>query len=78
VQRFHGLNAGQALPTMTQALIFIATVSVDLTTLVSMILAAVLGAWLGVGLVARLSRRAIQLGMGDRSARRRQPKEGDC
>jgi uncharacterized membrane protein YfcA len=58
------LNAGQALPTMTQALIFIATVSVDLTTLVSMILAAVLGAWLGVGLVARLSRRTIQLGMG--------------
>jgi uncharacterized membrane protein YfcA len=58
------LNTGQALPTMTQALIFIATVSVDLTTLISMILAAVLGAWLGVGLVARLSRRAIQLGMG--------------
>ena len=58
------LNAGQALPTMTQALIFIATVSVDLTTLVSMIIAAVLGAWLGVGLVARLSRRAIQLAMG--------------
>jgi uncharacterized membrane protein YfcA len=58
------LNAGQALPTMTQAFIFIATVSVDLTTLLSMILAAVLGAWLGVGLVARLSRRAIQLGMG--------------
>jgi uncharacterized membrane protein YfcA len=58
------LNTGQALPTMTQALIFIATVSVDMTTLVSMILAAVLGAWLGVGWVARLSRRAIQLGMG--------------
>lgn len=58
------LNAGQALPTMTQALIFIATVNVDHTTLVSMILAAVLGAWLGVGWVARLSRRAIQIGMG--------------
>ena len=58
------LNTGQALPTVTQALIFIATVSVDLTTLVSMILAAVLGAWLGVALVSRLSRRAIQLGMG--------------
>jgi uncharacterized membrane protein YfcA len=58
------LNSGQALPTMTQALIFIATVSVDLTTLVSMIAAAVLGAWLGVGLVSRLSRRSIQLGMG--------------
>jgi uncharacterized membrane protein YfcA len=58
------LNTGQALPTVAQALIFIATVSVDLTTLGSMILAAVAGAWLGVGLVSRLSRRAIQLGMG--------------
>ena len=58
------LNSGQALPTITQALIFIATVSVDLTTLISMIAAAVLGAWLGVGLVAKLSRRAIQFGMG--------------
>ena len=58
------LNTGQALPTMTQALIFIATVSVDLATLISMIIAAVLGAWLGVGLVAKLTRRAIQVGMG--------------
>jgi uncharacterized membrane protein YfcA len=58
------LNTGHALPAMTQALIFIATVSVDMTTLVGMILAAVLGAWLGVGFVSRLSRRAIQLGMG--------------
>jgi uncharacterized membrane protein YfcA len=58
------LNTGHALPAMTQALIFIATVSVDMTTLCGMILAAVLGAWLGVGFVSRLSRRAIQLGMG--------------
>ncbi len=58
------LNVGQALPSMTQALIFISIVSVDLTTLYSMIAAAVLGAWLGVGFVSRLSRRAIQLGMG--------------
>ena len=58
------LNAGQALPTVTQALIFIATISVDLTTLASMILSAVFGAWIGVGVVSRLSRRAIQLGMG--------------
>jgi uncharacterized membrane protein YfcA len=58
------LNSGQALPTMAQALIFIATVSVDITTLTSMIAAAALGAWLGVGFVSRLSRRAIQLGMG--------------
>lgn len=58
------LNAGHALPTIVQALIFVAVVSVDVTTLVSMIAAAVFGAWLGVGIVARLPRRAIQLGMG--------------
>jgi uncharacterized membrane protein YfcA len=58
------LNTGHALPAMAEALIFIAVVSVDMTTLVSMIVAAVLGAWLGVGIVAGLSRRAIQLGMG--------------
>ncbi len=58
------LNVGHALPTVTQALIFITAVTVDLTTLVSLIAAAVLGAWLGVGVVARLPRRAIQVGMG--------------
>jgi uncharacterized membrane protein YfcA len=58
------LNAGHALPTMSQALIFIAVVSVDATTLVAMIAAAVLGAFLGAGVVARLPRRAIQVGMG--------------
>jgi uncharacterized membrane protein YfcA len=39
-------------------------VTVDPTTLVTMIGAAVLGAWLGAGVVARLPRRAIQIGMG--------------
>ena len=58
------LNAGHALATVTQALIFITAVTVDLTTLIGMIAAAVLGAWLGVGVVARLPRRAIQVGMG--------------
>lgn len=58
------LNVGHALPTVTQALIFIALVTVDLTTLVGMIAAAIAGAWLGAGVVARLSRRAVQFGMG--------------
>lgn len=58
------LNVGYALPTIAEAVIFIAVVAVDVTTLVSMIAAAVLGAWLGVGIVGRLSRRAIQIGMG--------------
>src|SRR5512138_1511437 len=51
------LNAGHALPTVVQALIFVAVVTVDVVTLVSMILAAVLGALVGVRIVARLPRR---------------------
>jgi uncharacterized membrane protein YfcA len=49
---------------MTQAFIFIAIVAVEFRTLVLLIAAAMLGAWLGAGVVARLPRRAIQLGMG--------------
>jgi uncharacterized membrane protein YfcA len=58
------LNAGHALPGLAKALIFIAIVTLDLTTLVLMIAAAVLGAWLGAGLVTRAPRRVIQLAMG--------------
>lgn len=58
------LNVGHALPTIAQALIFISIVSVEPLTLAGMIAAAVAGAWLGVGYVARLPRRAIQIGMG--------------
>lgn len=58
------LNVGHALPCLTEALIFVAIITLDTTTLVLMIAAAVLGAWLGAGLVARAPRRAIQLGMG--------------
>jgi len=58
------LNVGHTLATITQAFIFIAAVPVEMATLVLMILAAVLGSWLGAGFVARASRRKIQIGMG--------------
>lgn len=58
------LNVGHALPTVAQALIFIAVVDVEPLTLVSMIAAAVLGAWIGVAFVARAPRRTIQIAMG--------------
>lgn len=58
------LNVGYALPTVTEAVIFIAAVNVEVTTLISMIGSAVLGASIGVGVVNRLPRRTIQVGMG--------------
>ncbi len=58
------MNAGHALPVVTEALIYIAIVEVELATLATMIAAAVAGAWLGAGIVSRLPRRSIQVGMG--------------
>ena len=58
------LNVGYVLPTLIQALIFITAVEVDFTTLVVLIAGACAGAWLGAGVVAGMSRRGIQLGMG--------------
>jgi len=58
------LNVGHTPPTIVQAFIFIAMVTVDVTTLTLMIGAAVLGSWSGAGVVARWPRRKIQIGMG--------------
>jgi len=58
------LNVGHTLPTLVQAFIYIVAVAVDPITLVLMIAAAVLGSWLGAGVVSRWPRRQIQIGMG--------------
>lgn len=58
------LNVGHAIPTIVQALIFIAIVKVSVALLVSCILAAVAGALVGARVVSRLPVRAIRIGMG--------------
>ena len=58
------LNVGHTLPTIVQAYIYTSIVPVDSRTLILMILASVLGAWLGAGVVAGWQRRRIQIGMG--------------
>jgi uncharacterized membrane protein YfcA len=58
------LNVGHTTPSVTQALIYIVIVTVAMPTLASMIAAAVVGAWLGAGVVSRWSRARVQRGMG--------------
>ncbi|WP_425154498.1 TSUP family transporter [Candidatus Palauibacter sp.] len=55
---------GHTPPVVVQAFIFIAIISVESVTLFVLVAAAVLGAWLGAGVVARLPRYRIQIGMG--------------
>jgi uncharacterized membrane protein YfcA len=58
------LNVGHTLSTIAQAFIYTRIVPVDQVTLVLMILAAMAGSWLAVGVVVHWPRRKIQVGMG--------------
>lgn len=58
------MNVGHTIPTIVEAFIYIAVVQVDGTTLISMIAAAAIGAWLGAGVVSHWPRRKVQIGMG--------------
>jgi len=58
------LNVGHCAPTLAEAFLFILVVDVDMTTLVAMIAASVVGSWLGAGIVSRWPRRNVQIGMG--------------
>lgn len=58
------LNIGYALPTIVQAFIYTRIVPVGAKTLILMIAASVVGAWLGASVVSRWPRRRVQVGMG--------------
>lgn len=58
------MNIGDTLPSVLEAFIYFTVVQVDVLTLALMIGASVVGAWLGAGVVARLPRRKVQIGMG--------------
>ena len=65
------LNVGHTLPTIAQAFIYTSVIPVDVLTLFSMIAAAVLGAWLGAGVVAGWSKRRCRSGWAPRCSSRR-------
>jgi uncharacterized membrane protein YfcA len=58
------LNAGHTMSTLAQAFIYTQVVEVEPITLIGMIAAAVIGSWVGAGLVAKWPTQRIQLGMG--------------
>jgi uncharacterized membrane protein YfcA len=58
------LIVGHALPVVTQAMFFVSAVDVDPMQLIVLIIACVIGGWLGAGVVTTLSRRAVQLAIG--------------
>jgi uncharacterized membrane protein YfcA len=58
------LNVGLTPPALAEALIFVTAIVVDPVLLITAVLCATGGAWLGAGVVARLPRRAIQITMG--------------
>jgi uncharacterized membrane protein YfcA len=58
------LLVGHALPVIAQALIFITVVKVDPAQMAILIACSVAGGWVGAGVVASISRRAIQFAIG--------------
>jgi len=58
------LNVSCTIPTVLEAIIFLTVIKVDKITLISMIMAAVLGAIVGADIVAKFDIRKVRIGMG--------------
>lgn len=58
------LNVSCTIPIVFQAFVFMKAIDVEIVTLVTMILASVIGAYLGAGVVSKMDEIKIQLIMG--------------
>ncbi|VBB07781.1 sulfite exporter taue/safe [Lucifera butyrica] len=58
------LNVSCCIPVILEALIFMTIIEVEPITLISMLAASMVGAFLGAGLVSRLPEKQVQLYMG--------------
>jgi uncharacterized membrane protein YfcA len=58
------LNVANCVPVVAEALIFMTVIKVDITTLITMIIAATAGSYFGAGIVAKLPKKKVQIGMG--------------
>ncbi len=58
------LNVAHALPMIVQAFMSLNSINIDILTLISMIVAAILGSWVGAGIISKLPEKKVQLTMG--------------
>ncbi len=58
------LNVACTIPIVVEAFVFITVIKVEPVTLISMIVAATIGAIFGAGIVSKLDEKKIQVGMG--------------
>lgn len=58
------LNVSHSLPMIAQAFLSLTAISVDLFTLVCMIVSAVIGSWIGADIISKLPEKKVQLAMG--------------
>lgn len=58
------LNVAHALPMVAQSLISLTAIEVDIITLLCMLVSAVVGSWIGAGVISKLPEKKIQLIMG--------------
>lgn len=58
------LNVAHTIPVVTEAFIFTTVIPVDPATLISLIASAVVGSYIGAGIIAKMDERKIQLVMG--------------
>ena len=58
------LNVADCLPVLLEAIIFIGAVKVDPVTLIVLIAAAVVGSYIGAGIISKMEERKVQLVMG--------------
>jgi uncharacterized membrane protein YfcA len=58
------LNIGHNMAAFIETVVFVTIVAVEPMLLLLMVASASLGAWLGAGVVSRMSRRTVQLWMG--------------
>ena len=58
------LNVAHALPMITQAFLSLTAIEIDILTLLCMIVAAVVGSWIGAGVISKLPEKKVQSTMG--------------